>query len=163
MKSISFEGKRHLEAALRRRQAFQAHAYSVDPFALPVFAVALVAPGRSLSAEGRTPRRGGASALARIRWPEEAKGKVSGDSCEPHPFPTWLHRPGEEHRLPVPVAGVVGSGRRGVGVVVFARLSGTWFGGRRELYQRYLETTCFTFFVVQVLSFILFIRAAPVC
>lgn len=115
METITIEGKRHLEAALRRRQGFQAHAYSVAPFALPVLAVALVAPGRSLSAEGGTPRRGDASALARIRWPEGAKGKVSGDSCEPHPFPTWLRRPGEEHRLPVPVAGVVGSGRRGVG------------------------------------------------
>lgn len=131
----------------------------MTPFALPVLAVALVAPGRSLAAEGGTPRRVGASALARIRWLEGAKGKVSGDSCEPHPFPTWLRRPGEEHRPPVPVAGAVGSGRRGVGVVVSARLSGTWFGGRRESYQRFLGTKCFGF-LVQVLSFILFIRAA---
>lgn len=138
METITIEGKRHLEAALRRRQGFQAHAYSVAPFALPVLAVALVAPGRSLSAEGGTPRRGDASALARIRWPEGAKGKVSGDSCEPHPFPTWLRRPGEEHRLPVPVAGVVGSGRRGVGVVVFARLSGTWFGGKERIVPKVL-------------------------
>lgn len=162
MKTISFEGKRHLGVALRVLQESQAHAYSVAPFALPVLAVALVAPERSLSAEGGTPRRGGASALALIWWLEGAKGKVSGDSCEPHPFPTWLRRPGEEHRPPVLVAGAVGSGRRGVGVVVFARLSRTWFGGRRESSQRYLGSKCFAF-LVQVLSFILFIRAAPVC
>lgn len=98
MKTISFEGKRHLGVALRGRQESQAQAYSVAPFTLPVLVVALVAPGRSLSAEGGTRRRGGASALALIWWLEGAKGKVSGDSCEPHPFPTWLRRPGEEHR-----------------------------------------------------------------
>lgn len=109
------EGTRHQEVALRRRQGFRVHAYSVAPFALPVLAVALVAPGRSLSAEGGTPRLRGASALARLRWLEVAKGKVSGDSCEPHPFPTWLRRPGEQHRPPVPVANAVGSGCRGSG------------------------------------------------
>lgn len=81
---------------MRVLQESQAHAYSVAPFALPVLAVALVAPERSLSAEGGTPRRGGASALALIWWLEGAKGKVSGDSCEPHPFPTWLRRPGSD-------------------------------------------------------------------
>lgn len=87
MKTISFEGKRHLGVALRVLQESQAHAYSVAPFALPVLAVALVAPERSLSAEGGTPRRGGASALALalIWWLEGAKGKVSGsDGFQAH-------------------------------------------------------------------------------
>lgn len=55
-------------------------------------------PGRE-PLGGGTPRRGGASALARIRWPEGAKGGASGGNREPHPPPpTWPCRPGEERR-----------------------------------------------------------------
>lgn len=55
-----------------------------------MLAVALVAPGGNFSAEGGTSKRGDASALARVRWPEGAKAEAWGDSCEPHPFPTCI-------------------------------------------------------------------------
>lgn len=155
MKTTSFEGKRHLKAALRRRQGFQAHAYSVATFTLPVLVFALVARGRSLSAEGGTPRGGGASALAHIRWPRGIKGKVSGDSCEPHPFPTWLRRTGEEHWLPVPVAGVVGSGRRGGRSGGVCTTLGNLVWGKERIVPKILSCCA--------VSFIHFIHSCWIC
>uniref|UniRef100_A0A8D1ASF5 Armadillo repeat containing 6 n=1 Tax=Sus scrofa TaxID=9823 RepID=A0A8D1ASF5_PIG len=81
------------------------------------------------------PRRGGASAPARVRRPKGTSGAAAGDSREPHPFPTWPGRPGEKWRLPSPLARKAGSGRRGVGLVTVARPSRTWFWALDDLQE----------------------------